>query len=641
MRAASLISLGLVCAAVSAAARADEPDDLRTNPLAAAFGTAPLIWSPRLSPDGARVAQIQMHPSGVTLARVLDITTGTVTALIAGTGDESPVQGEVMWCGWKNDTRLLCAVRTLGTSKTSISRMVGIDRDGGNVQWFPRANPRGPYPLRLVDWLPDDPERVLVMVRNPNAAGVGVARLNVYDGATTDENQGPIQIFDWITDSQGAPRLYRRTFANRVSWYVRDTLGPAWNLLHEKAVDDPDDPFTPMGFGERRNELLVLDDYDGRRALFALDLEQNRSRRLVYAHEGFDVSGLLSIGKNERFVAVTYIDDRLRYEFLDARVAEIHAQLEKHFAGKAVSIVDEDWNRRYYLILVDAADDAGTYFRYDSERNALLKLLPAYGSLADRELAPVREVTYLGIDGAMVRAYLTLPKATTDELPPAVVLPHDGPASRDYLRFDFLAQYLAASGYAVLQPNYRGSTGYGNHWEGPGGYRDWLGAVEDIAEGTRYLARQRIVDEKRICIIGWGYGGYAALMSVIEHQGQYRCVVSIAGVTDPRMQGNLARNYYGGQAAEAFIGTDRYALDVGSPLERVNAIRVPVLLFHGERSVEVLSGQSAQLARALEKAGKDVELVRYEDAEYDIRPERYRVDLLVRLRGFLDAHLSQ
>jgi dipeptidyl aminopeptidase/acylaminoacyl peptidase len=130
-------------------------------------------------------------------------------------------------------------------------------------------------------------------------------------------------------------------------------------------------------------------------------------------------------------------------------------------------------------------------------------------------------------------------------------------------------------------------------------------------------------------------------MSVIEHQGQYRCVVSIAGVTDPRMQGNLARNYYGGQAAEAFIGTDRYALDVGSPLERVNAIRVPVLLFHGERSVEVLSGQSAQLARALEKAGKDVELVRYEDAEYDIRPERYRVDLLVRLRGFLDAHLSQ
>jgi dipeptidyl aminopeptidase/acylaminoacyl peptidase len=221
------------------------------------------------------------------------------------------------------------------------------------------------------------------------------------------------------------------------------------------------------------------------------------------------------------------------------------------------------------------------------------------------------------------------------------VLPHDGPAGRDYLRFDYLAQYLAAQGFAVLQPNYRGSTGYGSEWEGPGGYRDWLGAVEDIAEGTRYLARQRLIDGKRVCIVGWGYGAYAALMSAIEHAGLHRCVVSISGVTDPRSHGDVALNYYGGQTTEAFIGTDRYALDVGSPLKRVNAIRVPVLLFHGERSVEVLPGQSTQLQRALEKAGKDVELVQYEDAEYDIRPERYRIDMLARLTEFLNEQVSK
>src|SRR6185436_8155522 len=102
------------------------------------------------------------------------------------------------------------------------------------------------------------------------------------------------------------------------------------------------------------------------------------------------------------------------------------------------------WNRRYYLILVDAADDSGTYYRFDSESNALLKLLPAYSSLAERELASVRAITYPSIDGALVHAYVTLPKAPADEHPPAVVLPHDGPAGRDYLRFDYLAQYLAA-----------------------------------------------------------------------------------------------------------------------------------------------------------------------------------------------------
>ena len=111
--------------------RADDPDVLKTDPTAAAFGAAPLISNPRLSPNGERLVQIQMHPSGVSLARVLDIATGTVTPLIAGAGDDSPVPAEVMWCGWKNDTRLLCAVRALGTGRASIARMVGIDRDGG------------------------------------------------------------------------------------------------------------------------------------------------------------------------------------------------------------------------------------------------------------------------------------------------------------------------------------------------------------------------------------------------------------------------------------------------------------------------------------------------------------------------------
>jgi dipeptidyl aminopeptidase/acylaminoacyl peptidase len=620
MRAILLVPLSMLCALIAPVVSA-EPDVLKTSPTAAAFGAAPLIWGARLSPDGERLSFIQMHPSGISMARVLDIATGTVTALVAGNADELQVPREVAWCGWVNDTRLVCRLRSLGNR--GIPVIVAVDRDGGDVDWFPGR--------RFLGWLPDSPDHVLV------SRDFGFAHLNVYNGALSNDGGGPRQVVNWMTDGHGVPRLYRRWLGDD-RWYVRPP-GADWSLLHKKDYTDTEDEFTPIGFDERGNELLILDGYEGRLALFAIDFANNRSRRLIYAHDSFDLSAVQSLGKYDRFVAATYIDDRPRYEFLDERIEKLHTDLQARFVGKNVELIDEDWSQRYYLIFVDGADDPGAYYRVDSTRNALLKLLPAYPSLAGRALAPMREIHYPASDGTMVPAYLTMPNERRDELPPAVILPHDGPATRDYLRFDFLAQYLAASGYAVLQSNYRGSSGYGDAWAGQGGYRDWRRAVGDIAAGTEYLVREGIVDGRRICAVGWGYGGYAALMSVIVDANLYRCVVSIAGVSDPRSHG-ASLDGLGGDARRAFIGTDDEVLAAGSPLMRVEEIAAPTLLFHGERDFEVFIQQSTQLSRALRRAGRDSELVRYEYAEHEIGQERYRVDLLTRLTEFLDEHLA-
>lgn len=640
MRLTSLISISVLCAA-AAVADADEADHL--DPIAAAFSVAP-IWGVRLSPDGRRLSYIQMHPSGVSTSLVVDLAAGAVTPLVAGSrGGDNP--RDVMWCDWVNDARLICGLRALGArilAGRAAALLVGIDSDGGNRELFfgRRIGEWSTRPYHIVDWLPEDSERVLVTVGNENGPGFSIAHLNVHDGKITDEIHGSTNIMGWIADARGELRLYLRILDDE-RWYIRDTSNAPWTLLHDKSFADTGDAFMPIGFHDRQNELLFFDSYEGRRALFALDLDNERSRRLVYAHESLDIADVLRLGKGGRVVAATYVDDRPRFKFLDERVAKVHAALQALFVGKVVRLVDEDWNRRYYLVLVEGADDPGTYYRFDSEQNSLLELFHAYPSLAGFELAPVQSVTYPADDGTPVPAYLTKPTGPIVGPPPAVVLPHDGPASRDYWRFDFLAQYLAAKGYVVLQSNYRGSAGYGDEWAGQGGFRDWRRAVDDIADGAEYLARESLADGNRICIVGWGYGGYAALMSVIENAGVYRCVASIGGIADTREHGAVWLAYVGGLAERAFVGTSDDVLDAGSPIRRVDEIDVPVLLFHGRRDGDVRSQQSADFARSLRRTRRrDSQLVTYEHAEHDIRPESDRLDLLTRLTSFLGEHLS-
>jgi dipeptidyl aminopeptidase/acylaminoacyl peptidase len=251
----------------------------------------------------------------------------------------------------------------------------------------------------------------------------------------------------------------------------------------------------------------------------------------------------------------------------------------------------------------------------------------------------MKPIRYAAEDGVEIPGYLTLP--SNRSLPvPAVVLPHGGPSARDYWAYDFLAQFLAASGYAVLQSNYRGSDGYGGEWLGEGGFRGWRRALGDIGAGARYLVEQGIADRERMCVVGWSYGGYAALMSAVEHGDKYRCAVSIAGVTDPLALSAGMRQFVGGLGSRTFIGAGDDVFKAGSPLERAGEIDVPVLLIHPHEDANVPFAQSEAFARALERARKDVEFVEYEQAEHDISPERYRIDLLARLAEFLGAHAA-
>jgi dipeptidyl aminopeptidase/acylaminoacyl peptidase len=222
-----------------------------------------------------------------------------------------------------------------------------------------------------------------------------------------------------------------------------------------------------------------------------------------------------------------------------------------------------------------------------------------------------------------------------------VILPHGGPMSRDYWGFDWIVQFLAAKGYAVLQSTYRGSGGYGNEWAGEGGFRAWRTAITDITDGAKYLVEQGVADPARLCVVGWSYGGYAALMSGIEEPERYRCLVSIAGVTDPEMLIDDLKHYMNKFAMQKFISRRDEVTKRGSPLKRASEIRAPVLLFHGDEDVNVRVRHSRKMAKTLERDKKSVEYIEYEDVEHSIRRNGYRVDMLDRIGSFLDTHIGK
>ena len=364
----------------------------------------------------------------------------------------------------------------------------------------------------------------------------------------------------------------------------------------------------------------------------------NRSSRLIYTHPRVDIASLHRLGKYDRLVGAIYAEETVHQYYFDEDIQRIYDQIKASFPNDIIAIVDEDWAQRYYLVAIGNDTDPGIYYRFDRQENKLAKIGSIFSSLKDRELSRMSIISYPARDGTAIPAYLSLPASGEQTGLPAVILPHGGPSSRDVWGFDFLVQYLTAKGYAVMQSNYRGSGGYGKAWEGDGAFRNWRTAIDDIADGAKYLVEEGIADASRICAVGWSFGGYAALMSGIEEPDRYRCIASIAGVTDPQKLGLNMRRFVGGKSAQTFIGTDDEVTVRGSPVNRAAEIQDPVLLVHAEKDINVPFKQGELMYEALQKHGKSVEFITYENAEHSILPERYRIDLLTRLGEFLDQH---
>lgn len=328
--------------------------------------------------------------------------------------------------------------------------------------------------------------------------------------------------------------------------------------------------------------------------------------------------------------------------FFDEGAHERVEATELAFPGQNVRLMS--WNEGFdrFIVQTDGPGDSGTWWFVDVKTGKASEIGRTYPKVRGTEVGPVRMVSYKAADGLEMEGVLTLPPGKEAKGLPLVVLAHDGPAQRDYPQFNWLAQAFASRGYAVFQPNFRGSEGYGAEFR-EAGYKQWGRKMQtDISDGVAELARQGIVDSRRACIMGQAYGGYAALSGVTLQQGLYRCAVGVAPISDlAKMRTWLGYKFGrvgpGLRSFSAEVGTDQELAAI-SPARQGGRADAPVLLIHGKDDTEVPPEQSRFMQRALEAAGKPVRYVELPGEDHWLSGEDTRLAMLKAAIAFVEQH---
>ena len=347
---------------------------------------------------------------------------------------------------------------------------------------------------------------------------------------------------------------------------------------------------------------------------------------------------LIRIGRRHRVVGVSFVTDIRTAFFFDADTKKIVDSLERALPQHpAVRIVDASVDESKLLVFASRDNDPGSYYLFDRGAHQVHPLLAKRQELDGVTLATVKPVSYPAKDGVTVPAYLTWPpgKEGAKGLP-AIVMPHGGPGARDEWGFDWLAQFFAASGYVVLQPNYRGSVGYGDDWYQRNGFRSWPTAIGDVLDAGRWLVAQGIAPAGKLGIVGWSYGGYAALQAAVTDSSVFKAAVAIAPVTDLEEAKQEWRNWSNYRLESEFIG-EGPQVRAGSPARNADKIKAPVLLFHGALDRNVSISESRHMAKSLESAGVRHELVTWDDLDHELDDSNARAEMLRRSEAFLRA----
>ena len=632
---------------------------------AAAFGARPTVTDLRLSPDGKTVAYIGPTSGQGSAVYTLSLAKGAQPR-IALSANGAP--DRITNCNWVATDRLVCTVFAIAREPQLLTlqyveRLIAIDANGANPKVLAKRTNSHTQGVALgdgeiIDWLPDQDGAVLMSrVTLPDdrvgsrlgsdKAGIGVDLIDtrtLSDKVIEEPNR---KTSLYISDGRGAVRLMAYGTVQGLGWdtgnanYLYRRKGSRqWEPL--STFDGPHrEGFLPVAVDSDLDVAYGFKKKDGRLALYSVALDGSLRETLVFARDDVDVDEVVHMGRRQRVVGVSYATEYRVTHFIDPAIERLLGAISRALpAHPPLRIVDSSVDESKLLVFAGADNDAGVYYLFDRQAHELRTFLVAHSALENVPLATVKPVSYPAADGTSVPAYLTLPPGVaTAKSRPAIVMPHGGPDARDEWGFDWLAQFYASRGFAVLQPNFRGSVGYGDAWFQKNGFRSWPTAIGDILDGGRWLAAQGIADPAKVAIVGWSYGGYAALQSAVADQSVFKAVVAIAPVTDlVELREHYRRwsNYY---VTADYIGEGPVAI-AGSPARNAAKIRVPVLLFHGTDDINVDYVHSQLMDKAMTAAGARHEFVTFEHLDHQLEDSAARTQMLRKSEEFLRQSLG-
>ena len=485
--------------------------------------------------------------------------------------------------------------------------------------------------------------RPTLIVGGQGREGLGLYAINPATG-TGREIEEQDQAGGHLIDQNG--RAVTRVQYDGQEWALQTMRGGFWRTIWrtDARIDTP----SVAGFGTSEGSVVLSGAIDGRpEGFYAIDLASGAISDLPF--DGKPTS-LIHHPVTQLLIGARAIgdDDITRWTFLDPAIGQTWAMVERAFPDKDVSLTGWSDDLRQIIAYTSGPGDAGTYHLVDLDRRSAEIVGEAYPAIVGDRVGVISSISYPAADGMTIPGYLTLPPGITEgHNLPLVVLPHGGPASRDYLGFDWWAQALASRGYAVLQPNFRGSDGLGKaHLEA--GYGEWGRKMQtDLSDGVRWLAERGTIDPARVCIVGASYGGYAAMAGPTIDAGVYRCAVSVAGVSDLRRMVQWSAEQGGRRDAPVvrywnrFMGAERLgdrALDQISPAMQAARADAPILLLHGRDDTVVPFEQSRIFADALQRAGKPFELIELSGEDHWLSRADTRQRMLAETVRFLELH---
>ncbi|MCZ6655764.1 MAG: S9 family peptidase [Gammaproteobacteria bacterium] len=621
------------------------------------FAKNPEVLRARISPTGEYLAVMRL----VDDQRVVAVLTYPDLEL---SGVMSfPGRNQVLNFWWVSDDRLIGSVtRDFGRYEflAPSGELFGMNADGDRSKHLfgyragdsigstaSRQATRRYASARILNRLWDDPDHVLVEIRNWTrglSSPVEAARMNVFTGALSGRIRAPVTDAVLVADQHGNVRFAFST-DDRFNSVVheRDPTSRQWRLFSKTEYGEIGlDPLVVAPDG--RIYVRTAPD-DGPLGIYLLDAK-TQQMETVYRHAFVDADlltdhddGAWGVFVEPDYPKIVTINGEHRYSILTEQLKDV-------FPGRFVRILNETHDGR--LTMAAVTDDNATpeVYLFDREERSLRKLFDMLPWIDDGLLAEMRPIEIEARDGLRLRGYLTLPPpAIQGSNLPLVVMPHGGPhGPRDSWGFDPYVQVLATHGYAVLQINYRGSGGYGPGFERLG-HRQWGKKMQDdVTDATLWAIDRGIADPKRICIYGWSYGGYAAMMGVIREPGLYACAVPAAGVYDQDIQYRKADftrlTRWGDEYIDKVIGPTAEDRRLASPVTYVDRIETPLFLVHGEEDQRVPIGHAHALLKALKRVGISPQYMEKNNEGHGFFKEANRVDFFEALLKFLDRHIG-
>ena len=654
---------------------------MRTRLAALCFGLCALSGatvaqtvSPETFFSHSAYTQLKSSPSGKFIGALIPVRGRLAVAVIDLETMKPDVAAslegrDISWYDWVNDNRLVLSLADLqaGLGEQRGGGLYAVNRDGSQfvelsptmMRAFNQGNLRY-HPMLFMQALGDGSDDILVQAWERSTEHPDVYRVNTKTGRKTLKSfDSPGNVTRWLADRQGVVRAGitdEKSLRSKV--FYRAGENAPWEQLGDFGLRDH--RMLPVGFDGDGTLFVASNVGRDTFAIYTYDSGKKAIGELVVGHDRVDIfdglsvggvgfEGLVFDGRKNKIVGVRYNFDREATAWLDQDWARMQAGVDAALPGH-VNVLRRVGNGSRVLVHSYSDVDPGVYYLLDTDKRGLEPLLATRKGIKPEQMAPMQLVSYPARDGLEIPAYLTLPKGREAKNLPLIVRVHGGPWVRGHSwRWDPETQYLAALGYAVLSPEFRGSRGYGKRLY-EAGWREWGFAMQDdLNDGVDWLAGKGVVDRKRVCILGASYGGYAVMMGLARDPELWRCGVNYVGVTDIRLFLEIAWADYSQSdwiryAAKELVGdpdAEVARFKASSPLENAGRIRAPVLMAYGGGDYRVPIAHGNRMRDALDNRADSVEWIVYPEEGHGFLKEANRYDFYRRVAKFLNANLGE